>query len=163
MTDSPDDGTDRRGFLSQASSWLMLGGLASGYGACGAIGLRYLFPARRGSTAWLFVGRADEIEVGDALEYRAPSGQNVTIARQANSGTVDDFVALSSTCPHLGCRVHWESQNTRFFCPCHNGVFDAAGNPVSGPPAEAGQALPRFSMKIEAGILFIEVPVEALT
>lgn len=162
MTDSPSDGsdgTDRRGFLSSASSWLMLGGLFTGYGTCAAMGVRYLFPARRRPKAWLFVGRTDEMKVGDALEYRSPSGQNVAIARQGDGGTVSDFVALSSTCPHLGCQVHWESQNTRFFCPCHNGVFDPAGNPVSGPPAEANQALPRFDMKIDDGILYIEVPV----
>ncbi|MBI4577262.1 MAG: Rieske 2Fe-2S domain-containing protein, partial [Planctomycetes bacterium] len=75
-------------------------------------------------------------------------------------GAVEDFLALSSTCPHLGCRVHWEVQNRRFFCPCHNGSFDAAGRATGGPPAEAGQSLPRYALRLEGGLLFIELPVE---
>lgn len=42
--------------------------------------------------------------------------------------------ALSGTCTHLGCQVRWDAEGSRFRCPCHGGVFDAAGNVVSGPP-----------------------------
>ena len=52
-------------------------------------------------------------------------------------GRIDRFEAYSSTCPHLGCRVHWESEEGNFFCPCHRGVFDERGVGVSGPPADA--------------------------
>ena len=72
-----------------------------------------------------------------------------------------DFVAFSSICPHLGCQVNWELQNDRFFCPCHNGVFDRDGNATGGPPAAAGQRLPRYPLKIENGLLFIEVQLES--
>lgn len=153
----------RRGFLSDLSGWLMLGGLAGGYGACAAIGSRYLFPAHRARRAWVFVARVDEIAPGASLGFKAPSGQRIAIARQGSSGALEDFVALSSTCPHLGCQVHWETQNSRFFCPCHNGAFDATGKAVAGPPHEAGQSLPRFPLRVEDGSLFIEVPTETLS
>jgi Rieske Fe-S protein len=55
--------------------------------------------------------------------------------------------------------VHWEAQNDRFFCPCHNGAFDRQGNATAGPPAAAGQALLRFPLRLENGLLFIEVPI----
>src|SRR5262245_29968026 len=42
--------------------------------------------------------------------------------------------ALSATCSHLGCQVHWDTQASRFRCPCHGGVYDASGKVVSGPP-----------------------------
>jgi nitrite reductase/ring-hydroxylating ferredoxin subunit len=153
---------DRRTFLSTASSWLMLGGLAGGYGACAAMGGRYLFPARGRELRWQYVAPLSELCAGAALDYRAPSGERVTIARRGEAGTVDDFIALSSTCPHLGCQVHWEAHKSRFFCPCHNGVFTPEGVAVSGPPAEAGQSLPRYALKVEDGLLFIQVPVESL-
>ena len=84
------------------------------------------------------------------------------MARRAEQGTAEDFVALSSTCPHLGCQVHWQPGEKRFFCPCHNGTFDPEGRALSGPPFEAGQSLGRYPLKIEDGVLFIEVPMEAL-
>ena len=71
----------------------------------------------------------------------------------------EDFIALSSICPHLGCKVHWETQNQRFFCPCHNGAFSAAGVSTAGPPFDVHQNLARFPLKVENGNLFIEVPV----
>jgi nitrite reductase/ring-hydroxylating ferredoxin subunit len=140
----------------------MAGGLGGGYGACAAMGARYLFPAHPSRRAWLFVARVDELAPGGSLGFRAPSGQRIAIARQGASGAVEDFVALSSTCPHLGCQVHWEAHNERFFCPCHNGAFDPQGRAYEGPPAEAGQSLPRFPLEVREGSLFIEVPVEAL-
>jgi menaquinol-cytochrome c reductase iron-sulfur subunit len=42
--------------------------------------------------------------------------------------------AISATCTHLGCQVQWDGGTERFRCPCHGGVFDVAGQVVSGPP-----------------------------
>lgn len=152
----------RRSFLARLSTWLLGAGLAAGYGACSAFGVRYLFPARARIRRWQFLARASEIPVGGSLAYRAPTGERVALARHGERGTAEDFVALSSTCPHLGCQVHWQSGAGRFFCPCHNGAFDPEGRAIAGPPFEAGQALPRYPLKLEDGVLFIEVPMEAL-
>ncbi len=73
------------------------------------------------------------------------------------------YQLLSNVCPHLGCRVHWEAQKNHFMCPCHNGVFDAVGIATAGPPAEAGQRLARYPLKVESGMLFIEVPLAAVS
>lgn len=139
----------------------MLGGLTAGYGTCAAYAGRYLYPANPSPRVWQFLVEVDRLRAGDSIHYQAPDGQRIAVARQAETGGASDFIALGSTCPHLGCQVHWEAANRRFFCPCHNGVFDAEGRGVAGPPQ--GMALPRFPLKIEAGLLYIEVPLPVLS
>ena len=156
------DGRDRRTFLEKSSKAAMAAGLVGGYGGLGAVALRYLYPARPEDLSWQFVLRLDEIEVGGAVLYEGPSGETINIARQDRNGTADDFVALSSTCPHLGCQVRWEAQNNRFFCPCHNGVFDPSGVATGGPPGEAGQRLAEYPLRVEGGLLHIAVPMRRL-
>ncbi len=171
LTDSvpqPEDlavrgGTDRRSFLTQTSFAAMLGGLAAGYGTLAAYALRFLYPARPPAMSWLYVADIKKLSPGDSIAYRSPAGEKITIARQGRGGTVEDFVALSSVCPHLGCQVHWEGANDRFFCPCHNGAFDSGGKGIAGPPGEAGQSLARYALKLEGRLLFIQVKVESLT
>jgi nitrite reductase/ring-hydroxylating ferredoxin subunit len=136
----------------------MAAGLIGGYGGFAAVAGRYLYPARRADLLWQFVAEVDGIAVGEAIRYRGPSGETINIARRARNGDADDFIALSSTCPHLGCQVRWEGPNNRFFCPCHNGVFDPSGKAIAGPPGEAGQSLPRYALRVEGGVLHIAVP-----
>lgn len=155
--DAPEPG--RRGFLASA---LMGGGLVAAYGTFAGFAGRYLLPARPAPKAWLFVQDLRSLKPGDSLVYRTPAGSTVAVARVASAGTAEDFLALSSTCPHLGCQVHWEGANRRFFCPCHNGAFDPSGKATSGPPADAGQSLLRYPLKVEGGLLYIQVPVERL-
>lgn len=156
----PTGGTDveRRRFLGNVSRAAMTVGLVGGYGGLGLIAGRYLYPARPGDRIWQFVSVIDSIPVGGARLYRAPSGESINIVRQGAVEGQRDFIALSSTCPHLGCQVHWEAQNERYFCPCHNGTFDASGKATGGPPGEAGQSLGRYPLRVEGGMLFIEVP-----
>lgn len=170
MSESPpaaDDGAEapRRGFLSQAARVSMLAGLAAGYGTLAAMAGRFLFPTHSG-LAWMFVTDARSLPPGGAMPFVSPGGVRVTVQRNAESDLtaprVEDFAALSSVCPHLGCRVHWEPHNARYFCPCHNGAFDAEGRPTEGPPAAANQHLPRYPLKLEQGLLFIEMPLETL-
>ena len=153
----------RREFFSY-SSLAMAGGLAAGYGTLAAFGVRYLYlyPAGTQTKAWLFVATLDGMQKGASLKFETPTGAKIVVARRADNGTADDFVALSSVCPHLGCRVHWEPQNHRFFCPCHNGAFDPEGKATTGPPAEAGQSLAQYPLMVNDGMLFIEVPVVGL-
>jgi Rieske Fe-S protein len=140
----------------------MLGGLAAGYGTFFATAARFLYPAGPADRGWMFVTDLASMQPGDAVQYEAPDGQAVSVARLAETGSAGDFVALSSVCPHLGCKVHWEAQNDRFFCPCHNGAFDREGKATAGPPADAGQSLSRFPLRVENQLLFIEVPLTRL-
>lgn len=157
-----DEETPRRRFLTTSSKVLMAAGLAGGYGAFGAVAGRYLYPAAPPVRRWVFVAEVAGLAVGDSILFRGPSGERISVTRQEKNGDARDFIALSSTCPHLGCQVHWEARNDRFFCPCHNGTFDASGVGTGGPPGDAGQTLPRYELQIDSGMLFISVASSSL-
>ena len=152
----------RRRFVS-AGSIAMAAGLAGGYGALGVMFGRFVYPASGDTRGWLFVCQVGQLAPGAAMDFATPAGQRIVIARQGSGITADDFLALSSVCPHLGCRVHWESHNDRFFCPCHNGAFNRQGQATAGPPLAAGQNLKRFPLKVENGLLFLEAQLMSLT
>ncbi len=159
----PDEGVSRRNFLVSGTTFAMAGGLAAGYGTFAFLGARFLYQTDDGKKAWMFVTDVESLKEGDSFDYRTPEGAGVTLARKGSGKTAEDFVALSSVCPHLGCQVHWEAQNDRFFCPCHNGAFDAAGEPIAGPPKDANQPLTRFPLKVVGTLLYILVPLNVST
>lgn len=160
--ESNNEEVGRRDFLSVASTATMAGGLVAGYGMFGVIAVRFLYAPDQ-PLAWQYLATVDELRVGDSMTFTAPDGAQVVIARQGKGTSADDFIALSSVCPHLGCAVHWEPQNDRFFCPCHNGVFDPKGKATEGPPAKAKQRLLEYPLKVEDNLLYIEVPLESLS
>ena len=147
----------RRRLLSLLTTIGAAVGLTAAYGSLAAAMGRFLFPARPPARGWMFVVQEHRLKTGESLLYRTPAGATVNVARQGGDSSAEAFVALSSVCPHLGCQVHWEPQNNRFFCPCHNGVFAPDGTGIGGPPGDAGQSLPRYPLKVEDGLLFIEV------
>lgn len=157
-----DETLPRRAWLSRMSSAAMALGLTLGYGMFGTVIGWFLYPSKPSSRTWQFLADLGSFAVGHSVTYEAPSGQKIVVTRLADNGSPEDFIALSRVCPHLGCQVHWQSNNARFFCPCHNGAFDKSGQPVSGPPKDSNKPLPRYPLKIENGLLFIEVPTEAL-
>jgi len=153
---------ERRKFLGAASRAAMAGGLVAGYGTFAAFAGRFLYPAHDREMAWMFVIEVAKLPVGGSHALRTPAGASVVITRRGEGEDAGEFLALSSTCPHLGCQVHWEPHNSRFFCPCHNGIFTPEGKGVSGPPGEAGQSLPQYELKVDAGLLYIKVETHSL-
>lgn len=148
MSDEKKNEKDRRGFLAGT---LMVGGLAAGYGIGAFEFLRYLVPlGAKSRYRELFVGPVDALKVGQSKVIRSPDGETYVMARLE-----DGFRVLSSICPHLGCRVHWKPEDNEFLCPCHMGIFDAAGKAVSGPPAEANQDLASLETVVRGGSVFV--------
>ncbi len=157
---------DRRRLLGAGATVAMFAGLSAGYGTLAVMAGRYLFTFQD-DKVWLFVTEVAALRPGDSTDFESPTGVRVTVARRSDSAADDavsasDFSAMSSVCPHLGCRVNWEPQNKRYFCPCHNGVFDPEGTAIEGPPAAAHQVLPRYPLRVERGLVFIEMPLNAL-
>ncbi len=122
----------------------------------GAFVLRYLYPVRKIRKQKLFIGLKAQMPPGSATVFKTPQGKSINII----NGT-DGFIALSDVCPHLGCRVHWDSMAKEFICPCHNGHFDASGAPISGPPAEMGAALSTFKVVLDDTSVYIDLEVIA--
>ena len=66
----------------------------------------------------------------------------------------DGYRALSATCSHLGCRVHWDDATSQFRCPCHGGVYSREGLVVAGPPP---RPLTRVNVRVNSHTSEIEV------
>lgn len=159
------NGKDRRSFIARFSGCWMGLGLASGYGYFASVIVRFLYPSSQSASknkSWQFVAVLSSFKQGDSLTFISPAGDKAVITRMNMKGDETDFIALSSVCPHLGCQVHWESNNNRFFCPCHAGEFDSKGNPTAGPPKAAGQTLPQFTLKVENELLYINAGTKSL-
>jgi cytochrome b6-f complex iron-sulfur subunit len=63
------------------------------------------------------------------------------------------FLALSRTCPHLGCSVPWIEKEMKFACPCHGSAFDITGNVIEAP---APRALDIYPITIENKIVKVD-------
>jgi menaquinol-cytochrome c reductase iron-sulfur subunit len=91
---------------------------------------------------WMDLGSLDEFAssrepVRKLVQVKEVSGWQQTTQQSAVYVTRDaqnTLVVLSSTCPHLGCSVAWQSASGKFVCPCHGGCFAADGSRISGPP-----------------------------
>ncbi len=136
--------------------WAALGcALLASYGTGAAYAVRFLFPNRRRRERRVFACFKASLPPGASLKRRAPGGREVLLTNAAG-----EIVALSNVCPHLGCTVHWEAHESRFFCPCHQGVFRPDGVAISGPPAKAGQRLERFPVSVQGEAVFLHLTEE---
>jgi len=152
----------RRDFLARMVG-AVAGGVAALLGIPGAVFV--IGPSQEHTKGdWVSLGTIDEFPLDK------PRLISATVAKQqgwvveeqeisvfVSTGNGTDFIAMSDKCTHLGCRVRYvdeipEAAGPGFFCPCHNGVFDAAGGIVAGPiPAP----LDRLETKVEEGQLYV--------
>jgi ubiquinol-cytochrome c reductase iron-sulfur subunit len=77
------------------------------------------------------------------IHYREDQG--FTPAEGREDWTVDDLVAYSKLCTHVGCPVGlYQAQAGLLLCPCHQSTFDVldGARPVFGPAARSLPQLP---------------------
>ncbi len=107
---------------------------------------------------WIDVLWNEDIADGETREVRFTivvkdgfrnTDRTYTLFLRKHEGSV---VAYDPSCTHLGCRISFQDEKQRFFCPCHGGIFDVEGKVVAGPPP---RALSRYDTKIEAGRVFV--------
>jgi len=137
----------------------MWAGLGAGYGLGLAHFFRYLVPlGRKQRYREMYVGGVARLPVGGSVVLNDPEGKSFILSR-IGPDPEKDLLAMSDTCPHLGCKVHWEAQKKRFLCPCHMGVFDPQGKAIAGPPADLGDRghLQRYTVRVRNGNLFVMV------
>lgn len=61
-------------------------------------------------------------------------------------GTVGSLTAVNPTCPHSGCTVDWDADQSLMICPCHNSQFNADGSLKQGP---AKEGLPTYDVEVD--------------
>jgi Rieske Fe-S protein len=152
----------RRSFLA-AGIGAISGVIALGVGgaALTSIGAPAITNKREGK--WVDVGSAADLKPGEfnqiSVVYDAKDGWLEGKIKQLVyvKVTGDDILALSATCAHLGCNVNYDEKTGGFKCPCHSGIYDAAGKNISGPPP---RPLDRLDAKIEDGRLKINTAVK---
>jgi len=68
------------------------------------------------------------------------------------------LVAYSDVCTHLSCAVLYKPAEQQFYCPCHEGHFDAAtGDVLAGPPT---RPLPSIELKVSGDTVYAVKEVE---
>lgn len=82
-------------------------------------------------TAWITPGdvaSADMIAAGHGAIVRNGLSK-LAVYRDAHG----KLHTCSAVCPHLGCLVSWNSNDTTWDCPCHGSRFDSTGHVICGP------------------------------
>ena len=69
------------------------------------------------------------------------AGKAVLLFRTA----AGELKAFGGTCTHLACTVQYRPARSDIWCACHDGVYDANGTTISGPP-------PRPLTRIEVNV-----------
>jgi cytochrome b6-f complex iron-sulfur subunit len=95
----------------------------------------------------LRAGDADSLARGEARLVRHGSSP-LHVVRLPS----EEIVAVSALCTHFSCVLNWDPQARTFVCPCHDGVFSATGDVISGLPT---RALDTFRVEIRRGEILV--------
>jgi Rieske Fe-S protein len=74
---------------------------------------------------------AVKVGVVSGEAYDTTAVERIVYVVRKSNGTI---LALTNTCTHMQCNVHWRDDLKQFLCPCHGGLYDMDGNNVGGPP-----------------------------
>lgn len=108
-----------------------------------------LSPIKGGKTILEEVGTMTKALVQDYLTHRQE--EKLASLAPGDSAIVDaegetfaafrapdgELFAVSNVCTHLGCKVHWNSVETSWDCPCHGSRFRPDGTVIEGPAVHA--------------------------
>lgn len=135
---------NRRQFIT----WMGIGGLAS-YLPVALVACSQDKKQSEGTKTpdnWVAMGTVTELEQKGQLSQE----DIVVIASPSDPKTV---IAVNSVCPHAGCGVTWDQEQSLFVCPCHHSQFDSLGKVIKGP---AEQPLTAYSTKLEGGTILVQ-------
>ncbi|HQO34499.1 MAG TPA: Rieske 2Fe-2S domain-containing protein [bacterium] len=131
----------------------MLVTLVPGFAIAAKYLLRFLVPEKSQRSEQVLIGNLENLRIGTSQFLKAVHGNDLIAVRISQ----DEVKVFSSVCTHLGCRVHWDSIEGNFLCPCHMGRFNTNGEVIGGPPPIP---LPAFPVKIDGNHLYVTVPVK---
>ena len=157
---SDETALSRRKFLEKVT--VGIGGVLTAlFGTPAAIFVIQPALKKEQSSDWMRLGSASKVTPGIptlfSLKVQRETGwitdeEELMVYAFTEDGR--DYAVMSNICTHLACRVRWIEERQEFFCPCHNGVYDKAGNVLAGPPP---RPLDRYEVKIENDDLFMKV------
>ncbi|MCL5960213.1 MAG: ubiquinol-cytochrome c reductase iron-sulfur subunit [Chloroflexi bacterium] len=158
----PLNGIDRRLLSRRRFLSLGIGSIAGLIGAALGIPLvgYAVSPAlSKSKIEWLEVGPVKDFATGipqkaEYTQLRRDGWIEETVKKAVWILTKDgqQFTAYDPRCTHLGCAYSWQADRNRFFCPCHDGIYDVDGRVIGGPPP---RPLDRYETKVENGMLYI--------
>ena len=133
----------RRSFLSTA--WKISFGLLAAAGVITTLDL--LKPTlAAGVDVIVKTVKPEAVPSSGVLEVREARGYLVKVDDE-------EILALSEVCTHLGCRVPYIDENSRFECPCHGSKFTREGDYIEGP---APRGMDGYATEVVEGVLVID-------
>jgi Rieske Fe-S protein len=134
----PGDRVERRTFLDAILGF----GFVSTAAAILYPVWRYLIPPASGepATASAVAARLADVPPNSGRLFKFGSRPGLLVR-----GPDGELRAFSGVCTHLDCTVQYKADTSQVWCACHNGLYDLAGNVVSGPPP---RPLERFAVNV---------------
>ncbi len=127
--------TTRRSLLRGICSFL------SAFGLAGVVYGIYRFLAPGGGTQPAVEISLSAISASGAYSFQYGGSPGILIQEEDGS-----LRAFSLICTHMACTVNWNPDKKEFHCPCHDALFDAQGNVLSGP---APSPLERWRVEVK--------------
>jgi len=114
-----------------------------------------------GEGHWVKTIRVDSLREAEPRKVAVIADQRDawTLTKNVELGAIwlirhgDKLLALSTTCPHLGCSVNVKPEGAGFGCPCHTSEFDATGHRTGGP---APRDMDPLETRIEGGFVLVD-------
>jgi cytochrome b6-f complex iron-sulfur subunit len=136
----------RKDFLHSLFAFIPLG---IGFAGISFMGARFVSPRKtKKQYRKIYAMNLNDIAINESKPFYDLKGRELVLVRTGES-TVK---AISTTCTHLGCKVHWEADKNIFFCPCHNGVFNPDGVVLEGPPP---RPLDTYRVDVEGKVVYL--------
>ena len=143
--------------------WLISGvGAVTGLAIVGPALINAFSPtARPRSQTWRGIGSPRRFPLGEVVQATVPSPHETYPVEVLPARAVyvwqrapGNFVVFSRTCTDLGCPVKYDPGSEFYYCPCHGGIFNKAGERVAGPPEKP---LHRYAARVRDGVLEIDL------
>ena len=96
-----------------------------------------------------FVIKADLVDAWNLFKNRTIG----TVYLRQIPGATDPVICFTDVCPHLGCKINYQSSSHQFFCPCHASTFDLAGDKLNPTPPRDMDSL---DVKVVDGVVWVK-------
>ena len=97
-----------------------------------------------------FTIRANMVDAWNLFKNRTIGTVYLRRMPGVSSGEV---IAFTDVCPHLGCKVNYESSTNSFYCPCHASTFDLDGHKTNKIPPRNMDSL---EVKVRDGEVWVK-------